>query len=576
VPVDHREALEAPALPDRRRGVPRAALSLLVISILTFFLGLGRQAITDSDEAFYAEAAREMVETGDWLTPHFNYEDRWQKPVLYYWLTAATYLVTGQVEGIARLWSALSGLGLALLTWHAARRITNRADTAWIAGAITATCFGYFLMARAALPDLPLTFFITLGIWAALDRRWPLAGGAAGLGFLMKGPVALVIPGLVLLPIWWRERTYRTPAARDLGVAALVFAAIGLPWYVAMWMTHGSAYLQSFFVADNFERFATDRFNEPRAFWFYLPIVIGGMVPWSAYLVALPLRSLRAVLTGTQRLAREEWRLILWASVPLAFYTISIGKQPRYILPVLPPLAILLARSIATRIESAMASDPQSSVASDFPPSPGRKSLADLRIATWITAALYVTMAVLLVRARLLFIAAYPLLTWLAVGGIIAAAFALAWVAATARWTQLPAFMAAAAVTLLLGIQFGALAGHRPEPVEQMASLVRSYRTANEPVGTYQVFVRNLIFYTQFKQVALFDEGRALEFMRSPEPVLLVVERTNLQRLQTISGVKMRLLGAVQYLNTNNIRLRTLLFPMPAQDLETVYLVTNR
>jgi hypothetical protein len=152
----------------------------------------------------------------------------------------------------------------------------------------------------------------------------------------------------------------------------------------------------------------------------------------------------------------------------------------------------------------------------------------------------------------------------------------LAWVAATARWTQLPAFMAAAAVTLLLGIQFGALAGHRPEPVEQMASLVRSYRTANEPVGTYQVFVRNLIFYTQFKQVALFDEGRALEFMRSPEPVLLVVERTNLQRLQTISGVKMRLLGAVQYLNTNNIRLRTLLFPMPAQDLETVYLVTNR
>ena len=73
----------------------RRELTLLLLVFLTFFLGLGRQAVTDSDEAFYAEAAREMVETGDWLTPRFNYEDRWQKPVLYYWLTAATYVVAG-------------------------------------------------------------------------------------------------------------------------------------------------------------------------------------------------------------------------------------------------------------------------------------------------------------------------------------------------------------------------------------------------------------------------------------------------------------------------------------------------
>jgi 4-amino-4-deoxy-L-arabinose transferase-like glycosyltransferase len=79
---------------------------------LSFFLGLGRQAITDSDEAFYAEASREMVESGDWLTPHFNYVDRWQKPVLYYWLTASTYLVTGPTEDAARFWSALAGSGL--------------------------------------------------------------------------------------------------------------------------------------------------------------------------------------------------------------------------------------------------------------------------------------------------------------------------------------------------------------------------------------------------------------------------------------------------------------------------------
>ena len=112
--------------------------------------------------------------------------------------------------------------------WAAARQ-TDRAtsEPAWLAGAITATCDGYFAMARLALPDLPLAFFITLAIWSALERRWLLAGVAAGLGLLMKGPIALVVPGLVLVPIWWRER-HRLPFERaaDLVLAAVVCAAV--------------------------------------------------------------------------------------------------------------------------------------------------------------------------------------------------------------------------------------------------------------------------------------------------------------------------------------------------------------
>ena len=142
------------------------------LCVFTFFLGLGSQAITDADEAFYAEASREMVESGDWLTPRFNYQNRWEKPVLYYWLTAATYLVTGPTEFAARLWAALSGVGLVLLAW--AHRASDRPDGSTSPGSpapIVATSFGYFAMARAALPDLPLTFCITLGIWAALASR---------------------------------------------------------------------------------------------------------------------------------------------------------------------------------------------------------------------------------------------------------------------------------------------------------------------------------------------------------------------------------------------------------------------
>ena len=161
-----------------------------------------------------------MVEGGDWLTPHYNYEERWQKPALYYWFAAGTMVGTGGAEFSARFGAALSGIGLVLLTWAAARRLTAREDAAWIAGAIAATCYGYFQMARLALPDLPLAFFITATIWSAMratDRgekipaSWAaVAGLAAGFGFLTKGPLAVVVPAIVLLPIWWRTSHRRT------------------------------------------------------------------------------------------------------------------------------------------------------------------------------------------------------------------------------------------------------------------------------------------------------------------------------------------------------------------------------
>ena len=99
--------------------MPRG-IGLLLLCGLTFVLGLGQPAITDSDEAFYAEAAREMVASGDWVTPHYDFEPRFQKPILYYWLTAAAYRAAGASEWTARLWSALSGVGLVLVTAHVA------------------------------------------------------------------------------------------------------------------------------------------------------------------------------------------------------------------------------------------------------------------------------------------------------------------------------------------------------------------------------------------------------------------------------------------------------------------------
>src|SRR5436190_15552735 len=179
-----------------------------------------------------------MVEGRDWLTPHFNYEERWQKPILYYWFTAAAFAGTAPTEFMARFGSALSGIGIVLLTWGAARRLTANDSAAWIAGAIAATCFGYLMMARAALPDLPLACFMTATIWCAMAAIDPteaapaawaaLAGLAAGLGFLARGPLALLIPAIVLAPIWWRERRRLVVRPSHVALAFVLFAIAGL------------------------------------------------------------------------------------------------------------------------------------------------------------------------------------------------------------------------------------------------------------------------------------------------------------------------------------------------------------
>jgi 4-amino-4-deoxy-L-arabinose transferase-like glycosyltransferase len=541
--------------------VRRPALFLLFLCVLSFFLALGRPAITDADEAYYAESAREMVELGDWLTPHYNYEFRWQKPVLYYWLTAVTYTVLGIGEWSARFWSALAGVALAFVTWSIGRSHTKQEEVGWLAGAIVATSFGYFAIARMALPDLPLALFITLTIALAFENRWALAGATAGLGFLMKGPLTLVLPALVFLPVWWRERHTRRVRVADLGIAALLFVVVGLPWYIAMTAEHGVAYLDSFFVGDNFERFATDRFNEPRSPLFYVPILLGGLLPWTAYAVVNTVAFVRGIAPKA-RLGDETWRLILWAAMPLLFFSASIGKQPRYILPILPPLAVLLARGMARRLAAAWTGD--------------RAAQRDLRIATYATAGVALVMALILIRARELFITAIPQVTWAAAGVLLAAGAVLFVIARSSRWHRLPAVLPVTAALILLAIQFGALAGYRPEPVEQMAALVRTHRTAGEAIGVHHVFVRNLIFYTHAGQKDLFSDERATAFMQSPERVLMVVRDADLERLQALAGVRMTELGAVRYFNTANIKFRSLIAPDLSRDVHRVLLVTNR
>jgi 4-amino-4-deoxy-L-arabinose transferase-like glycosyltransferase len=308
----------------------------------------------------------------------------------------------------------------------------------------------------------------------------------------------------------------RTTSIRPLAVAkaAAVFCAVGLPWYAAMTATHGMPYLESFFVADNLERFATDRFNAPRPAWFYPAVLAGGLFPWTVHGIGPLVGTAGTAVRGRLRLSASEIRLCLWAVMPLLLFMASVGQQPRYILPILPPLAILLANALTVR---------------------ARAGARDLRATTWLLAGVFVALAAALLRLR-------PML--------VAVPAAAPWIGAT-----------------VLAGTGGALA---------LAALVAANRRANEPVGTYQAFVRNLVFYTRFKHIELYDEGVALNFLKSPERVLLVTRARDLPRLQSIAGVSVRPIAQLQYLNAAGVRLRTVLSPLPEQDFETIVLVTNR
>ena len=560
----------------------RATL-LAGLALLTFFVGLGRPAITDSDEAFYAQAGREMVETGDWVTPRYNGEYRFEKPVMFYWLVALAYLPAGAGEFAARLPSALAGLGLVLAAFACARRWYDE-DTALLAGAVTATSFGYIAVARQALPDLALACFITAATWAAFEalvvpraagerrRGWLAAAGVAlAAAFLTKGPVGIVLPALAVGPAaLWRclseGRAAGGPGrplarlAAEVGFLAAICLALTLPWFAAMTATHGTAYLERFFIDENVERFATARYNDPRPFGYYLPIVIGGLLPWSP-LMLLFWRPVRGVLAGVRRVGSTEVRLALWALAPLLFYSLSIGKQPRYVLPVLPPLAMLLARGVS-RVLARQAA-----------PGTGRDRLL---AAGGVTSGLVLLLfGVAVARAGVLFgdgsLAAVRIASVL----IVLSGVGVALAALASRPRLLPAALAASAVVTALSLQYSVLSSPEPEPVERMAALVREAGAGEVPYGRYRVFVRNLLYYVERPHVDLFTPEQLHAFLDRPEPVLCVLPAADLEQARADDATAYEL-GRVAYLDTGRLQLRTLLWPDPTTDLQTVVLVTNR
>jgi 4-amino-4-deoxy-L-arabinose transferase-like glycosyltransferase len=342
--------------------------------------------------------------------------------------------------------------------------------------------------------------------------------------------------------------------------------AIAAPWYLAMWWRHGTEYLQSFFVGDNLERFATDRFNEPRPWWYYGPVVLGGLAPWTPF-VFLGLRRVRPMVSGRSGAGSLETRLLIWMAVPLLLLTVSVGKQPRYVLPLLPPLAILLAAAINDRIRARRGVD-----GGLYQGRPDR----GVQLASLAAGLLLVAIGALLARAQPLFVDVPTWRTWAAVGVAIAGGLAVVAVSITSQWRLAPWVLAWASAATLPAVMLGALAGGEVDTVERVAHTIAQVRKGDEPIGVSRAFVRNLVFYTGLPQTDLITDEQLTAFLGRQGTALIVVPADILDQVERAGAPAATRLAEFRYFNEAGLRLRSVLAPDPERDVQRIVLVRTR
>jgi 4-amino-4-deoxy-L-arabinose transferase-like glycosyltransferase len=337
--------------PFDRMRLANARWILVALAVALWFVLLGSRPLFRPDEGRYAEIPREMVASGDWLVPRLNGLVYVEKPPLQYWLTAASYQILGIGNASARLVTGLAAaLGIAVIGW-AAGRLWGR-ETAAVACALCASAPLYFLVGQQLTLDMLFTFFLTCALGAfcvgqslredrTRCRRWMLACWAAiACAVMVKGIVALAIPALVMIvySLWQRDGKVWSSAHLAPGLALCL--ALAAPWFIAV----GRAvpgFHQFFFIHEHLLRYATLSAHRYEPWWFFIPIVFGGLAPWIPQVVgAWRSRNETRAPRGTFDARRLVWT---WVWVIVIFFSASKSKLVPYVLPVVPALALLVA-----------------------------------------------------------------------------------------------------------------------------------------------------------------------------------------------------------------------------------------
>jgi len=325
---------------------------LLIAVALIWFANLEYRTLIKPDEGRYAEIPREMVASGDWVTPRLNELKYFEKPPLQYWATATAYTLFGEHQWTSRLWTGLTGFAGILLVWFAGLRLFGR-EAAGYAALLLSSSLLYVLMGHVNTLDMGVTFFLTLGIVGLLlsqhehgSRRWMLLAWAGlALAVLSKGLMGLVLPGAALFIYCAVQRDFGVLKRMHWLPGLAVFFVITVPWFVLV-MQANPEFFERFFIYEHYTRFTTTVHGRYHPWHYFIPILLAGALPWTVLMFDSMWRTLRdsRVPGGVFNSARF---LLVWAVFIYVFFSISGSKLPSYLLPMFPVLALLMGRRIA-------------------------------------------------------------------------------------------------------------------------------------------------------------------------------------------------------------------------------------
>jgi 4-amino-4-deoxy-L-arabinose transferase-like glycosyltransferase len=316
---------------------PHVWLLAALVTYFLFFFHLTATGMLGPDEPRYAAIGREMARSGDWITPRLWGEPWFEKPALLYWMTGVAFRLGLGDDAAPRVPVAIVSVAfLALFFYLLRRQIGER--TAFFATAILGTSAGWIGLSHAGVVDIPLAATFSLAVLMA--RPWiqtgdrsllPYAAASLGLAVLAKGGVALV---LILPVLWLGRRRWRDLLRPSVW---LPFVAVAAPWYILCYWKNGRPFIDTFFWRHQVERFTSPGLQHGQPFWFYVPVLLAGIFPWT------PL----AALIFRPKVRKSAGDFLLIIGFGLIFFSASWNKLPEYLLPLLPSLAALAGFALA-------------------------------------------------------------------------------------------------------------------------------------------------------------------------------------------------------------------------------------
>ena len=496
---------------------------LLSVFSLPLLVALDTSSIWDANEAFYVQTPREMVETSNWLVPHFNGEPRLNKPPLSYWLVASLYSLFGVSVFWVRLLTALCGVAAIVAVFRLGILLFS-APVAVLGAGIFATTFRFLILSRRALIEilllaLLLWTLVSLFSWFRSGRSSHLyvASVLLGFAFLTKGPLVLLLPVVfaVFLAISGRSRLLRQTA---LLPAILLFLGVAGSWFAALGLIHGWRPVAMFFLEENLGRYAFLSYGPERGLEYYPLVFLGDFFPWSIlFLVSLPWGLKR----GQPQNARLSMLFLgLWIAAWMVVFSLSHNKQEYYILPVYPAASLWLARYLQAPRFDRLGSVP-----------------AGLILFS-ISLALPAAMSTL-VRST-------PLWWLLALPGFSFAAFLV-----RRHWRA-----SIVSLSLFFGLAFHLLSGplERYRPVRRLARQIEILEEDQEGTfraGYLKMASPSLAFYLNQPILELFEIDEAAACLASTTRTYLLLHESDLEALQAQSGSDAYVAATSPRLSTN-------------------------